>query len=167
MILEVARSLTDWFNDPTNGVVAILATLPRDGGDALPTVGTIADQTRNTLVAEQRFPSVPGIAVNIVQIPVLDGDNNTVTGDGVADVVVRIARSNQDTALAIAETSYILRALLISWRRFNSASRIRNSVQIYHCDNLAIAPAWTPIEDAIVTGGANAHLAFRDLLAAS
>lgn len=165
MINEVARALTDWFNDPTNGIVAVLATLPRDGGDALPTVGTIADQTRDTNVAQKNFPSIPGIAVNVLQIPVLDGENNTVAGVGTADVLVRIARSNQDASIAVAETSYILRAMMISWRRFFSTFRTRNSIQIYHCDNFAIAPDWVLVENAIVTGAANANVEFRDLLA--
>jgi hypothetical protein len=165
MILEVARALTDWFNDPVEGIAAKLVDIPREDGDAVPALGTIADLTRHNLVAQQRFATIPGIAVNVRQVPLLDGQNNTVTGDGIADVLVRIARSDQDTQQALTDTSYILRALLRSWRGFNRDTRTRNQVQIYHCDNLIIAPDWTPVDTAIVTGAASALLQFRDLLA--
>jgi hypothetical protein len=164
MILEVARSLTEWFNDPLHGIAACLAIVPREPGDALPVIGTIAEQTADNAVAQLRFPSIPGIAVNVRQIAPLDGANNTVTGDGTADILVRIARSDQDTAVAAAETSYILRAVLMSWRRFNLNPPTRNNLQIYHCDQLLAAPDFTPIEGAIVTGAITGMLEFRDLL---
>lgn len=165
MYLEVARDLTEWFNDPSHGIVAKLAGVPRDAGDPLPVVGTIADQTMNNLVAQLRFPSTPGIAINVRQVPELDGENNTVTGDGVADVLVRIARSNVDTMIASRDASYILRALMQSWRHYNSLSHTRNSIQIYDCQKLACAPDWTTIDDMIVTGAAKGQMSFRDLIA--
>ncbi|HEY9229342.1 MAG TPA: hypothetical protein VIP11_22025 [Gemmatimonadaceae bacterium] len=161
---EVLRALTDWFNDPVEGIVARLATLPRDGGDALPVVGTIADSSRNNLVAQGKYPSVPGIAVNLRQIPLRDGEVNIPEGDGIADVLVRIARAEKDTKVATADTGYILRATLLSWRAFIRAPRTRNQIQIYDCPRLAIAPNWVAIDDLIETGAANGHLTFRDLL---
>lgn len=165
MYLEVSRALTEYFNDPTLGVVACLAAIPRDPGDPLPVVGTIADATTNNLVAQKRFPSVPGIAVNVRQVPLQDGENNTVTGDGIADVVVRIARADVDTKDALRDTSYILRALLQCWRGFNSQSRTRNGVQMYDCQKLIVAPDWTTVDDVTTTGAANAQMSFRDLIA--
>lgn len=167
MIVEVARSLAEWFNDPANGIAACLTLVPRESGDAAPAVGTIAAATANGLVSQEQFPSIPGIAVNVKVIDPLDGANNTVTGDGVAEVLVRIARSDQDPAVAATETSYILRAVLMSWRRYHRTMHTRNQVQIYNLDHLSIAPMWSPLEDAIVTGAANGKVAFRDLLAAS
>lgn len=165
MYLEVARSLTEWFNDPTHGIAAKLLGVARDPGDPLPDVGTIADQTTNNLVAQMKFPSIPGIAINVRGIPQLDGENNTVTGDGVADILVRIARAEVDTKFASRDTSYILRALMQSWRHYNSSVHTRNDIQIYDCQKLICAPDWTTIEDVIVTGAANGHMAFRDLTA--
>jgi hypothetical protein len=164
MINEVARALTDWFNDPLQGIAQRLATtVPREGTDPLPAIGTVADETRDNLVAQWKFPSVPGIAVNVRQIKLEDGDSETVQGDGIAEIVVCIARSEKDSKIAARDTSYILRAVLQSWRAFNRDTRTRNQIQIYNCPKLALAPAWDAKEDTITTGAVNGQLEFRDL----
>lgn len=164
MILEVVRSLTDWLNDGSHGIVAQLATVPRDGGEPLPTVGTIADETRSNLVAQQRLPSTPGFAVNVQQIPMLDGEIQTIVGDGVAQILMRYGVSNADTQYATRDTSYVLRAAILSLRRYNADTRSRNQIQIYSCTHLAIQPLWAPIDDVIVTGAIVGHWQFRDSL---
>lgn len=164
MMLEVARALTDWFNDGANGVAAKLALVPREGGDPLPDIGTIADFTRDNNVAQMRSPSLPGIAVNVLQIPQLDGENNTVTGDGIADVLVRVARKEADSKIAARDSSYILRALMLSWRAFNAQPRTRNQIEIYACEKLVVAPDWQLVESQLFTGAAKAQLFFRDHL---
>lgn len=162
MILELVRSLTDWLNDGTNGLVAQLALIPLDGADVAPAVGMIADETRNNMVAEQRLPSTPGVAVNVQQIPLLDGEVQTITRDGVAEVLIRIGRAAADTDNATRDSSYILRAAIRSLRLYNSDTRSRNQIQIFSCTHLAIKPLWAPLDDTVVTGAVVGRWEFRD-----
>jgi hypothetical protein len=162
MILEVLRLVTDWLNDQNTGLVAQLALIPYDDGDVPPAVGTIADETRDPNVALQLLPSSPGVAVNIQQIPQLDGEVATVSRDGMAQVLIRVGRDSADTQHAVRDTSYILRALIRSLRLFNASTRSRNAIDVYSCERLAIRPVWTPIDDTIVTGAVVAHWQFRD-----
>lgn len=162
MILEVLRSVTDWLNDNTNGVTAQLALIPLEAGDSAPTVGTIADETRNNSVAQQYLPSTPGIAVNIQEIPLLDPEVTTVTRDGHAKVLIRVGISNADTKYATRDTSYILRALVRSLRLYNAATRTRNSIEIYSCIDLRLVALWQPKDDQLITGAVAATWQFRD-----
>jgi hypothetical protein len=164
MILEVLREITEFLNDGTDGVVAILATISRDPGDPLPTVGTIADETTNADVAQQRLPSFPGIAVNIERIPQLDGQAETITRDGVAEVLIRVGVSSEHTENATRDTSYILRALVASLRRFSSSQHDRNGIEIYAPLDLVVGPTWQPIDDMVVTGAVRAKYQFRETL---
>lgn len=161
---EIARALTDWFNDPTTGIVAKLAALPYDAGDPIPTVGTIADYTRESNVAQDRLPSFPGIALTIREIPFLDGEVQMVSADAIADVLVRIGRKAVDTEIAVRDTGYIVRATIQSWRGFNHDTRVRNQIQMYGCKNLKAAPLWAPVDDAIVTAAIAGHMYFRDTM---
>lgn len=162
MILEVLRTLTDWLNDPTNGVVAQLALITLEAGDTVPTVGTIADETRNNRVAEQYLPSTPGIAVNLQQIPLLDPHVVTVDADGDANVLIRYGIAAADTKNATRDTSYVLRALARSVRRFNRDTRTRNGIAIYSCIDLRVLSLWQPVEDQIMTGAIAGTWRFRD-----
>jgi hypothetical protein len=162
MIVEVLRSLTDWLNDPTTGVAAQLALIPRDGSDPAPTVGLIADETRNNLVAQERAPALPGIGVNLLTMPQLDGEVATVTRDGIAEVLIRIYRRGADTKDLVRDSSYIARALIRSLRLYNAGTRTRNSIDIYSCESLAIVPLMQTVEDAQVTHGVRGRWQFRD-----
>jgi hypothetical protein len=164
MILELVRSLTDWLNDGSHGLVAQFASIPRDAGDPQPNVGTIADETRNILVAQSRLPSLPGIAVNVQQMPMLDGEVEMVTRDGEATILFRYGVAAEDSQNAIRDTSYVLRAGIRSLRFYNtSANQQRNSIQIYNCRHLAIKPLWAPVGDQIVTGAIIGTWSFRDI----
>jgi len=162
MILECVRSLTDWLNDGTNGLAAQLVVIPRDGADTAPQVGTIADETRNNLVAQERFPSTPGVAVNSAGLPMLDGEVTTVTRDGQATIHIRVARAAADSMNATRDTSYILRAAIRSLRLFNASTRNRNNIEIYSCTELRLAALWKPLDDLVVTGAVVGTWQFRD-----
>ena len=163
MILEVLRQVTDWLNDPTNGVAAQLALIPLDGADTAPAVGTIADETRNNSVAQQYLPSTPGIAVNIQEIPLLDPEVATVERDGEAKVLIRVGVPNVDTDNATRDTSYILRAIVRSLRLFNASTRTRNQIAVYSCIDLRLASLWQPKDDQLITGAVAATWRFRDI----
>ena len=162
MILEVLRELTDYLNDPTNGVAAKLATTPRDAGDPLPTLGTIADETRNNAVAQQYLPSTPGIAVNIQQVPLLDPHTVQIDADGDAIVIIRYGVAAADTKDATRNTSYVLRAIARSLRSFNRSTHTRNGIAIYSCLDLRLLQLWQPKEDQVMTGAALGTWRFRD-----
>lgn len=164
MILEVARSLTDWLNSNTTGLVAQLALIPLESGDSVPSVGTIADETRNDLVGQQRLPGDNGIAVNIPQLPMLDGEVTQYTRDGIADVVIRIGRTSVSTKDAIRDTSYIARAGIRSLRLYNAQQNTRNSIAIYSCLSLGIVSLWESIDDQQITHGIKGRWQFRDLI---
>lgn len=163
MILELVRSLTDWLNG-AQGLAAQLLVIPRDGGDPLPTVGTIADETRNDLVAQSRLPSTPGVAVNVQEMPMMDGEVQTVTRDGQAKILIRYGVDAADTMNAVRDTSYILRAGIRSLRFYNTTSQSRNQIQIYTCEKLAIKPLWAPVGDQLVTGAIMGTWSFRDIV---
>ena len=163
MFLEVVRSLTDWLNDPTNGLVAQLAFIPLEAGDVAPTVGTIADETRNDVVAQGRIPGDNGLAINTQEMPMMDGEVQTVTRDGQAKVLMRFGVNSQNTANAVRDTSYVLRAGIRSLRFYNTSSQQRNSIQIYTCEHLSIKPLWAPLGDQIVTGAILGLWSFRDI----
>ncbi len=162
MIVETLRLLTDWANDPTTGFAAKLALLTLDGSDTVPAIGTIADETRNNLVALNRLPSTNGIAVNLQQIPLLDGEVTINTRDGWADVLFRIGRTTADAMNAVRDTSYIARAGIQSLRDFNASTRTRNGISLCDCQHLAIVPLWESIEDQVVTHGIKGRWQFRD-----
>lgn len=162
MILESCRLLTDWLNDPSNGVAAMLATTPRDAGDPLPTLGTIADETRNDLVAQQRLPSLPGVGVNVEIVNELDGEVATYTRDGRPTLLIRYGVAKDATSTGVRDAAYVLRAIIKSIRLFNASTRTRNQVDIYSCLQLSYTPMWRPIEDAIITGAVRVQFQARD-----
>lgn len=164
MILEVVRLLGDWLNDSSNGVTAQLANIQYDAGDTAPAVGTIADETRNSQVAQGRLPSTPGMAINLSQIPFLEPEVSTVLRDGQADVVIRVGTSATATENAKRDASYVLRAAMRSLRLFNASTRSRNGIQVFSCQQLRVVPMWAPIDDQIVTGGIEATFYFRDTI---
>ena len=58
MRLETLRALTAWLNDGTYGVNAQLASVPRDGSDALPAdFALIAEATSNQYAARGQMPT--------------------------------------------------------------------------------------------------------------
>jgi hypothetical protein len=166
MILEVLRSVTDWLNDVTNGVAAQLAAIPLDGSDTAPGIAAIADETRDNSVAQQYLPRSSNagalIAVNIQEIPLLDPEVETIERDGLAKVLVRVGVTNVDTKDATRDTSYVLRAIVRSLRLYNAATRTRNAIAIYSCEDLRVAALWQPKDDQLITGAVAVTWRFRD-----
>jgi hypothetical protein len=169
MILEADRLIADWLADATYGVNALLASTPRDAGDAQPANVTIYDETRDSTAARGDVPtSLPAVIVTTDRVDQLDGQVATTTRDGQVTVRVRYVISQAATATAIQDSSYVLRTVLRSLRKFfdlnaAAAGRTRNSIYLESCLSLAGAPMWTPMEDAVVTGGIIATIQLRDL----
>jgi hypothetical protein len=171
MILEGVRMIADWLADGTQGVNALLPTTPRDAGDAQPANVTIIDQSRDDNVARNQAPAataLPAIAVEVDRVDELDGQVATITADGHLLVRVRYLTSNTASAAAMRDAMYVLRTVLRSLRQFFALSasdsrRVRNSVYLESCLDLATAPMWAPIEDAFVAGAVLATIQLRDL----
>jgi hypothetical protein len=166
VILALVRELTDWLNDGTNGVVAQLSALPRDVGDSAPTVGTIADETRNSLVAQGRLPTTPGMSVNALEGALIDNQVVTATGEGRCTVAIRWGVSNEATKDASRDGAYVLRAIIKSVRLFNHDNRTRNSIQMYVDPDVPLhaRTLWQTNEDSLVTCALSGQWICRDLI---
>ncbi|MEA3245256.1 MAG: hypothetical protein U9Q74_03770 [Gemmatimonadota bacterium] len=170
MILEGCRLITDWLNDGTNGVNALLGTTPLDAGDSTPAVlVSILDATRDGNVARLRLPeNLPGIAV--VPLPVEGLQPHVVVQDceGELQLALRIAMTKAQTEQGFRDTSYYLRTVVRSLRRFNAAttapsSRQRNNIYLEACSELRMVQLWETIEDSVITGAVLATYHVRDM----
>jgi hypothetical protein len=171
MILETLRMVTDWLNDGTNGVNAMLATMPLDAADsALPTnLVTISDATRDGNVARKRLPAtLPGIGVMALEQS-HDATNISVGDDeGEIRIAIRLGFTNAQSEQAVRDSSYYVRAILKSFRRFTSNSdplvRQRNSVYLEGAHDVKSAMLWEVVDDSIITGAVVVGFHTRDFL---
>lgn len=173
VFVETLRIVTDYLNDPTNGVNAMLATLPHDVGDTLQTVQAIVDETRNGVAARERFPqpTTPGpvITVSIVKPATV----HTSLDDAYRDcddvpVAIRYADVNDVASeTGTMQAMYAMRAVLKSMKRLMSGPpgpRQRNSVELANVhDDVTMVPTFQDIEDKVVTGGLVFHFYVRDM----
>lgn len=171
MILEGCRLITDWLNDGTNGVNALLTTTPRDGGDSQPAnLASIVDATRDGNVARLRLPeTLPGIAVVPLPVEQLQPHVVVIDCEGELQLAIRVAISKTATEQGFRDSSYYLRTIIRSLRRFNAAtnapsSRQRNNIYLEACSELRMVQLWEATEDSIVTGAVLATYHVRDML---
>lgn len=157
---EPVRLLADWLKDPTDGVAALLATVPRDPGDPLPTGPiTVLDETRDESAAPGHFPDPgTGIALTVQMTSGLAGDNRAAqnSGHGSWNMLVRIGLRNTNTANAKRDGNYVLRATLWSLRKYrnldpNSAPRTRNNFRLLLPEEVQVLQWWETIEDTLVS----------------
>jgi len=158
MILEANRIHADWLADPTDGVNALLATTPRDAGDAQAAdLETITDETRDGDVARGELPStLPGIAVSTDVVDDVEGQVMVVTRDGRVKLRIRVGLDNADTAEGMRDLSYYLRTVVRSLNRLydadaNDAARTRNEIYLETCHDLTFAIARTKDPAGVVT----------------
>jgi len=132
--------VADWLADGTNGVNALLAGVPRDVGDSVPTsLADVMDETRDDITALRRIPDEQNVPIVFVFMP-SDADFRAVNqGKQDADTFpVWIAYLDRDTgaAAAVRDASYVLRAVRKSLNRFHAgdataiAARNRNSIEV-------------------------------------
>ncbi len=167
MMLETNRMLSDRFADATSGFNALLASTPRDAGDASPAaLATITDQTRDGNVARGELPAtLPALAISVDGIPQLDGQVATVTRDGKIRVRIRVGFRNAVTANGHQVLSYYLRTAQRVLRRFfdlDPSQRGRNGIYLETIDEMVVAETWSPTEADIVTGTIVATIQGRD-----
>jgi hypothetical protein len=172
MILEASRIVSTWLGHGTYGVAALLSsTIPREAGDALPTIATITDEYGTTLAAGGRLPgTLPALSVDTFAADVVENQVVADQGDGTVVVRVRYGASLADLAQAKRNGSYVIRAVAASLRILNRnanvASRTRNSLQLRPAKGGAVEvrPYFEQLEDRVVTALCVATYDFRDVL---
>lgn len=161
MMVECARCLVTWLSHGTYGVTALLAgaAVPRDVGDALPTIASIVDEFSDKRAAVGRLPELlPALVVDVQAVSVVENQVVADQGDGQILARVRYGAASVDLSEAKQAGSYVMRAvaqsLRILNRQANEAARTRNNVRFRPAKNGAIEvrPYLETIEDTLVTG---------------
>lgn len=168
MELETVRAITDWLNHATHGVNAKLATLPLDVGDTVPAdILLIVDETRNAVVARDRFPAErPCITVRMHAEWVLEGEVMTVernTEERGLPVLIRTMVSDALTATGFRDLYYYNRAIRQSLREFlkndyAQSHRTRNDVAITLCQRILVARPYQDEQDKDLTSAQIVYL---------
>ena len=170
MILEAARIVREWLGHPTYGVNAMLALVPRDGGDpAPPSVVAIEDEVTNPRAAVGRpATSLPALQVDVLGVDVIENQVVTDQGDGTCVVRIRYAAAKANVADAKRDGSYTIRAVAWSlrtlYRQSNEASRTRNSLRLLPArqGELTVRPYYEELDDRVLVGVCLAPYALRD-----
>lgn len=160
MIGDVVRLVADWLEGGTYGVGAMLANVPRDGGDALPATPTIVEETTDNRLGRGRLPETgyPFLAVSAEPSSVMDQD--VVTDDGYFATAVRIdyLAKDVDQDDAKRDGGYVLRAVCWSLRHLmrqdaNAAGRLRNSIALIRVGPITLDPWQESMDDGTIIGG--------------
>lgn len=162
MLNETIREVHDFLADATVGLGAMLAVLPRDGGDPLPSTPTIVNETTSFAVALNRPPATLP-ALTIALDTVLDLDPNAAQRTRDASValwlkyVVKTVAANTGTR----DAYYVMRALERSLDRWTTA-RARNGVEIYAVTERAYGTPMQELEDSWIVCGLRVVFQVRD-----
>ncbi len=171
MILEPIRMVTDWLADEDNGVNTHLLTIDVDADDQAPTpVRLVADETRDDWVARKDTPVTHPALVITMDAPFTMA-RKVATGQyrEADDVVVaiRYIRSDHETAAAIRDTLYTLRAVVSSIEVLmgndNLPARTRNQVCITDLTSISQLLVFEAVGNSAVTGAVLLSLEVRDL----
>lgn len=172
MKLEACRLVANALDDVTLGVNARLASVPRDGSDAVPPdLALIDDETRNPFAARGQMPEdddqYPCLLVGLMdQGNTLDPHQKTGVRDGSVQLLVRYGARQVDSARGAQDAYYTFRAVercLTAWINGDPATREMNDVAVWYAERCDIVPLWEPVGDKIVTGGMILSYRLRDL----
>lgn len=176
MRLEAVRMVTAWLKDDTYGVAAKLAALTLDGSDSRPETiadSSIVDETSNAHAAFRRFDglTMPALIVSCVGEPEHrdpEQMHSTAAVDGSVTVQVRYATRKLASDTAIADASYVIRAVIASLRELhkneNVASRTRNSVYLISCEQLIEQGVYEEVEDTWLLAAVQVKYVTRNIL---
>jgi hypothetical protein len=173
MILETLRAWTDWQQNATYGVNALLAAVPRDAGDPVPgNVATFVDETRNGPAARRRIPDVvPALVTRLHLTGALDPSVGPNVAHRDAEVAVATWYADRNVATENGNRSclYVLRALQRSLAKFVDPSiaaantaRTRNGITIYNVTALQHVTTFDTIEDTDILGALFVTFKVRD-----
>jgi hypothetical protein len=144
MQLEVVRSIVAALNDPTNGVLAKLVSLPKDVGDTVTSDVLVVDGTEDDALAKGEQITRGDAELMLLVVP----DGPTITqqsaggscAHGITPVsITAVHRGNGTPAKKVQDISYLLRAcvLTVHWYFFqlrgDDGARVRNFVTLTRC----------------------------------
>lgn len=180
MSLELPPLLADWLADATFGVNAILATVPRDGGDPLPPNVTVYDEVRDPRCARRIIPPEmvppghPAIAVYQsaeAVYPLARPQRGRLGGafiEGTATYLVLYIQRESDSVAAASAARYTLRAVLHSLVLLHDAKSgavlTRNGAQLVAPLQFKMSTLLEERGDVLVTGGVLADYKVRELV---
>ncbi len=172
--------LADWLRNSTYGVNAILAGIPRDGGDALPPSVTVCDEVRDAWCARKQIAEEKVLAGHPVVGVFQNGDatypfarmqrgaNGAGLLEGDASYVVLYMQRESDSAKAAGNARYTLRAvmqsLLLMFDPKSNATRVRNGASLVVPTKFAMSTLLEERGDVLVTGGVLADFKVRELV---
>jgi hypothetical protein len=180
MSLELPPLIADWLADDTYGVNAILATIPRDVGDALPPDVFVVDEVR-TAWAARRLISAENVTAGHPAVIVGQSAELTYpTGraqltaqgarmlEGTATYLIMYAQHESDSAKAASNSRYTLRAILNSLILMHdpksTATIERNGATLGLPRSFKMSTLLEERSDSLVTGGVLAEYNIRELV---
>lgn len=158
-MLEAVRIVADWLADPTYGVSAKLAGVPRDGSDTVSATVGIEDETRNDEVARGRVPDgsttvVIGVGVSSHMEGVFDtSELRPIKRDHQIPLLLRMRYVGEDSSTAVRDLYYVWRAVSRSLEELRQGSataitaRTRNSTFLEQVVRDLGVPLWSSAED--------------------
>ena len=169
MITETVRIIADWLADGTNGVNALLPSVPREGGITQAANVTVYDETRHPEVARGQVPdTTPCLIVTTLSTPVDQQSPNVAPfpADSSVSIGIRYATKASNTANATNDMAQFARAIPKSLRNLwlttaGQTARVRNSVCLYEMRDYRIEFYQTN-DDVTVLCGVMLTLKVRD-----
>lgn len=175
MKLETLRLLTAWLDDPTTGVNAELAGVPRVGADVLPAdVALITDETQDIDAALGRMPDaereperypclllsqtadVTGMEPHVKPGPIRDAG---------VEVLIRYGVLESEAVTGTQAGDYTMRAVMRSLDAFKASpenDRVLNNIYVMACEAMEPVPVWQSQKDAICTAALRTRWRVRD-----
>lgn len=156
MIAEVVELVRAALADPTTGVNARLAVLPRVSGHAAPPTVTVSAETTALDPATRRSPgtAAAALAVEVAGIPASDDDapHDAANRDATVEVVIRYETPQAQPHLAQREASYTLRAAMQCLRALNrldpnTSAKLLNGVCLWYVTNMRLGAVQSSRED--------------------
>ena len=169
MEVEAIRLIADQLADPTNGVNALLAGVPRYAGHTLPPNVTIYNEIERAelarrAVAKDAALTYPALFVYEHGDASIEGHVQTDEQDCSIDVAICYAVKKSDTAKGSQDARYTMRAVRRSLVRLNDASEKDTGTSCWFIDieRLRRLTLHADMEDAIVTLTLVATINLRD-----
>ena len=171
MILETLDLLADWLNDPTNGVNAKLAAVPRSGTDTVPPdLALIVAETRDFGAALGQLPDQDADYPCLLVSQSGDGsqfDPHAKQGvrDAEIDVLIRYGAKEAQAAKGSRDALYTFRAVQRSveaWMESVEANRERNGIYVWFCTSMVVLSVWQQGEGKVVTCAMRLRFKVRD-----
>lgn len=173
---EPLRMVADWlggrltdYQDQDQGLNAQLQAIPLDPGDQRPPeIRAVYDITRdNRVIKGDEFTDLP--AVVVMYEAGAESEGHVITGYREIHtwpIAFRVLTAKQDTALAVQEANYLLRALVRSLTQFhrneNVERRRRGGLVIDNVTRFVFGQTWATVGNAAVVAGAVAWYHLRD-----